>query len=319
MVSETDKIIILNKVHKECQKNNCKLLYAIITGSHAYGMANELSDIDCRFVFLSPEEHYLGFGGIDSMPIDGQDIFGYEFRKWILLAYKNNPSVLEMLFMPNNNVLFIDDTFRSVLENAWSFVSKQCYNSYINYAENQIKKAKTCTKDIVDKLEALEQCLVKNGIDYSNLSVKQCVRDLDGKDLPDFVLEKGSTIGHLIDYFKNFRQNYWPYSDLGKKRREYIKKHNFDSKNCSHAIRLGRTCLEIFRDSKLLVERYDADYLLKIKNGFFSILSLELEFLEIKKECTFYKNKSTIQDVPDINFIEKLTIDLLKKKLFKCT
>lgn len=93
------KIKALESILQVCSHNNCKLLYATVVGSHAYGNATPDSDLDVRFVFLAPENHYLGFGSKDHISIGGEDVSGYEIKKWILLLTDNNPTTLEMLFM----------------------------------------------------------------------------------------------------------------------------------------------------------------------------------------------------------------------------
>ena len=314
MVNNQQKSEMLKTIQTQCAENDYKLLYAAITGSHSYGMATENSDIDARFVFAAKDSFYLGFTGKDSFSINGEDVSGYEFKKFIWLAYKNNPSVLEMLFIPDEFVLFTDDLFKIVLEQRDKFLSKLCYNTYLGYAQGQIEKAKTCTKPIIEELENIEEGLRENFIDPKMLSIKQAIRDV--RVLPGRIYNHVptiTTIGELIDYYKFFKQSKWPYNDLGNKRIGNVKKYGYDTKNISHAVRLIRTCHEIMTVGKLQVLRHDADYLLRIKQGGYPLEILEEEVIMLEEMARKAKEMSKLPDIPDLSLIEHLTVNILKQ------
>lgn len=58
----------------------------------------------------------------------------------------NNPTALEMLFMDEDSILYMHPYILSIFESKDKFLSKKCYYSYMIYAEDQIRRAKSCTK-----------------------------------------------------------------------------------------------------------------------------------------------------------------------------
>lgn len=315
----SQKLKAISEVLAACNKESVTLLYATVVGSVAYGNATSNSDLDIRFVFASTPERYLGFGGIDSLTVKTEDIFGYELGKWIQLLLSNNPTVMEMLFMESESVLYLHPSLQILFDNRDKFLSKKCYHSYMKYAEGQMYKAQSCTKEVVQRLLDFEEVLTLNGVDLQNLSVKQIVRDKLADYPEHFVAQQfmGVTIGAIIDNYSTFKQKKFPYSDLGKKRRDYLLKMGFDGKNVSHAIRLGRTCLDIFEKRELKVRRADAQHFLDIKNGLYSLEELQREFDVLKESVIRVFDKSKLPEVPDRDFAEKICVSVLKNVLFE--
>lgn len=303
----------------ECAKRNLTLLYATVVGSVAYGNATKDSDLDIRFVFAAQSEHYLGFGGSDSLNVENNDIFGYELKKWCQLLLTNNPTVLEMLFMEPESIVYKHPAIQRIFEYRDNLLSKKCYMSYIKYAEGQMYKAKSCTKEVVELLLWYEDLLKYNGIDpNSQLSVKQILRDRDlvfpyhyDKSKILELRERGYTLGRLIDEYKNFKQKKFPYSDLGMKRKDYLLKYGYDTKNVSHAFRLSRTCKDIFEKKELKVKRADANYFLDIKTGKYSLEELEKDFAILSSDVKSFYETSDLPEVPNSSDLESMCVEIL--------
>lgn len=290
---------ILSKI-LEATKNKT-LLFVVVTGSHAYGLNTELSDIDMKFVYAEDVEFYLGLiKSQDSMPIDGNDVFGYELKKFLNLCVAENPTALEVLFSEERSILYCHDLFKPVIEYRHNFLSKNSYNTFINYAQTQIDKAKRLTKDVVLALEAYEEAVVKCGLSLNGESVKQVIRDepVTYYD-PEFGFCVDSTVGSLLDRYLKFKQDKFPYSNLGAKRRHHVKSYGYDTKNLAHAIRLGRTCVDILRTGDFRITRPDRDELLAIKNGRYSLDEVEEVFAAVKAGATKAHSVSVLPDKPD--------------------
>ena len=95
---------IRKKLNEIEAANQVKILYAVESGSRAWGFASPDSDYDVRYVFIRPMEDYLR---IDPLPdhIDGpldevQDYSGWDVKKALGLLGKSNPSLLEWLHSP---------------------------------------------------------------------------------------------------------------------------------------------------------------------------------------------------------------------------
>ncbi|QST00645.1 nucleotidyltransferase domain-containing protein [Pontibacillus sp. ALD_SL1] len=96
-----------------------KVLYACEAGSRAYGLANEASDYDVRFIYVHPLDWYLSIDekrDVIEMPISDQlDMSGWELRKALHLLRKSNPSILEWL---HSDVVYDEDEdFMNALRN----------------------------------------------------------------------------------------------------------------------------------------------------------------------------------------------------------
>ena len=103
-----------------------RVVYAVESGSRAWGFASRDSDVDARFLYLRQPEWYLSvFPGRDVIepPIDGLfDVSGWDVRKALGLLYKSNPPLLEWLHSPlvyreDNAVV---DLIRSVVPQFYS-------------------------------------------------------------------------------------------------------------------------------------------------------------------------------------------------------
>ncbi|EEL52326.1 MULTISPECIES: nucleotidyltransferase domain-containing protein [Bacillus cereus group] len=91
----------LEKIEKE---NNVKILFAVESGSRAWGFPSKDSDYDVRFVYIHPVDWYLSINekrDVIEYPIsDVLDISGWDIRKALQLFAKSNPALLEWIRSP---------------------------------------------------------------------------------------------------------------------------------------------------------------------------------------------------------------------------
>ena len=85
-------------------QNNVRFLFAIESGSRAWGFPSPDSDYDVRFVYAHAEDWYLSLTqgrDVIETPVDATwDINGWDIRKAINLLLKPNPVLLEWLTSP---------------------------------------------------------------------------------------------------------------------------------------------------------------------------------------------------------------------------
>lgn len=83
---------------------NVQILFAVESGSRAWGFPSPDSDYDVRFVYVRPMEWYLSiFPGRDvvELPLEGElDVNGWDIKKSLELLMKPNPVMLEWLSSP---------------------------------------------------------------------------------------------------------------------------------------------------------------------------------------------------------------------------
>lgn len=84
--------------------NNVRILFAIESGSRAWGFPSPDSDYDVRFIYVHEPDWYLSLEpgrDVIELPISGLlDINGWEIRKALNLLLKPNPVMLEWLSSP---------------------------------------------------------------------------------------------------------------------------------------------------------------------------------------------------------------------------
>ena len=93
---------------------------------------------------------------------------------------------------------------------------------------------------------------------------------------------------------------------MGEKRKALVEKHGHDTKNAAHLIRLLRMGIEALSTGELQVRRPDAEELLAIKHGEWSLEKVQREAQVLFDECRGAKDKSLLPDKPDADAVNKL-------------
>lgn len=137
----------------EIVRNDNRLLYEYIRGSHLYGLNNEDSDVDTSGLFLAPKENFFGLE-MNYQPLisdERHDTTWFELGNFCQLLLKSNPTVLEALFVPEDKIITTpSEIVKPIFENRDQFVTKQCFKPFISFAVEQIHKARGLNKKIVN-------------------------------------------------------------------------------------------------------------------------------------------------------------------------
>lgn len=124
--------------------NSLTLLTAIV-GSQAYGTNTPKSDIDIKGIYLQDPLDVMSFGYVPQVEVN-KDHCLFEVRRFLELIQSSNPTMLELLFTPEDCILDKHPLFDIVLKHKQSFITKGCANSFMGYAKQQIYKAKGLNK-----------------------------------------------------------------------------------------------------------------------------------------------------------------------------
>lgn len=97
---------ILHRLQRAEQEHQVRILFAIESGSRAWGFASPNSDYDVRFVYAHPRDWYLAVDleerrdVIEYPIVDDIDLNGWDVRKALRLLWKSNPALIEWLQSP---------------------------------------------------------------------------------------------------------------------------------------------------------------------------------------------------------------------------
>lgn len=115
------------------------IIYEVLSGSHAYGLATETSDEDIRGVFLPTAEELLGFSYPETKEAKPDKVY-HSLRKFMHLALKANPSILAWLWVEPRFIRVSSWIADEMRNNRHRFLSKSVRDTFGGYAMSQLKK-----------------------------------------------------------------------------------------------------------------------------------------------------------------------------------
>lgn len=130
-----------------------------LAGSRAYGFSNSTSDWDYRGLCIPPLDTYIGISNKFEQAVDGatkhvwknypdglieadSDMQVMELSKFCNLAADCNPSVIEILFSADENLILRHPISEVLLENRALFLSRRAKPRFCGYALSQLKRIK---------------------------------------------------------------------------------------------------------------------------------------------------------------------------------
>ena len=139
------------------EEHGVKVIYAVESGSRAWGFASPNSDYDVRFIYTHPKDWYVAVNleekrdVIEYPIVDEIDISGWDVRKALRLFKKSNPSFVEWL---HSSIIYRDDgvfanSARELLSSSYSIdkgiyhyrsMAKTNYRGYLRKPMVPLKK-----------------------------------------------------------------------------------------------------------------------------------------------------------------------------------
>ena len=185
-----------------------------IVGSTLYNLNTRNSDIDKSGLFILDKTSWVTLFDIPQEIKITDDHKFYELKKFILLACKCNPNILDLLYVPKDFILYDTYTYDYLRNYRKLFLTKNCFSSYTGYAYAQIKKAKGQNKkvhkaetwlnqDVLNDLELLYQNksfsedwlnrrYTHHLVKYLKNKYGDCFNTKSVKECDDFVSDKDS-------------------------------------------------------------------------------------------------------------------------------
>lgn len=117
------------------------IIYRCQVGSRAFGLATDASDDDLRGIYLPPARlHWSLFKLPEQLEFthqNGDEVY-WELEKFLRLALKANPNVLETLWTPL--VLHADEAAQRLRDMREAFLSRHLYKTYSGYVLSQFRR-----------------------------------------------------------------------------------------------------------------------------------------------------------------------------------
>lgn len=113
-----------------------------IVGSTAYGLAHEGSDVDRLGIYAAPSTHFWGLTPVKESIVTTQpDITLHEIGKYVRLALKCNPTVIELMWLPEEFVELCNPAGFELRDIRSKFLSARAVRTaYLGYATQQFTR-----------------------------------------------------------------------------------------------------------------------------------------------------------------------------------
>jgi hypothetical protein len=119
-----------------------RVIFRCVIGSRAYGLEDDQSDTDRRGIFLPPAELQWSLYGVpEQLECHETQEHYWELQRFLVLALKANPNVLECLYSPlvEKTTPLTDE----LLAMRSRFLFRLVYQTYNGYVMSQFKKMQT--------------------------------------------------------------------------------------------------------------------------------------------------------------------------------
>jgi len=116
-----------------------RVIYRCVVGSRAFGLDTDESDTDRRGIYLPPADlHWSLYGVPEQLENDETEEAYWELQKFLVMALKGNPNILECLYTPL--VEHVSPLAQELLDMRDAFLSRLVYQTYNGYVMSQFKR-----------------------------------------------------------------------------------------------------------------------------------------------------------------------------------
>ncbi|VXB84731.1 conserved hypothetical protein [Flavobacterium sp. 9AF] len=131
---------IIDQLRTIEKEKKVEILFAVESGSRAWGFASPDSDYDIRFIYKQEVAYYLSLfektDVIEFMTADDLDGSGWDLRKTLRLLAKSNASLLEWIHSPivYDQEEYFAKELKKIAENCFSPIA--CLHHYLGTTKN---------------------------------------------------------------------------------------------------------------------------------------------------------------------------------------
>lgn len=139
---------VIRRIKDEESLKGRQIHLLCLAGSRAYGTDVDSSDIDIRGFCSNSAKDTLGLTQSSFSIKEGElDVVLYSLKHIFYLLMRQNPNTLEILGCRNKNYIFMDYTGKELIRNRRLFITKNVYNTFGKYVDDQISKVKHDIRD----------------------------------------------------------------------------------------------------------------------------------------------------------------------------
>lgn len=294
------------------------IIFESKTGSGIYGTSDKKSDLDLRGICVPPFSVMVGILGNfeqkDKWEGEYEDRVVYNIKKFFVLCLSNNPSILELLFIPPDFWVTSSIFWEKILESRDLFLSKRVKYTFSGYASSQLYRIQRHRGYLLNPIKSIPTRLEFGLPANPSLSYEQmsAILTLPLNLLPSEIREEVTK----ESAYRQLKKSWYEYKSWkegrSKKRAELEEKFGYDTKHAAHLVRLIHEGKEILEYGKLTFPRPEATLLTEIKSGKFKYDELLEIAGEFDKQFDSLYQKSFLSHSPDIIGANKLYLSILE-------
>ena len=314
-----------------------KIVLNSVSGSQLYGTDTPESDRDYRGIFIPTSDYMFGllkmpeeseFGSIVDKDSSNKntkysvDAKYFEIRKFINLAAKCNPNLIEMVFVNDASIIECSEEFDVIRVMYDKFLSRESiYKRFGEYAKSQRYKmvVKLEHYNLYKEFESEYNSLVTKDSNYKNELISILV---ERKLISNLSIEK-DCIKFADTHFTKSHTLYKCYKQVKERldkisnREELVLKYGYDTKFASHYIRLLLEGIELLNTGKLEFPLEYAYIIKGIKLGQKSLDDVLFFGESLENNLRAAYEKSKVREYSDFEFLNNMTIKMLKNYYLK--
>jgi len=287
--------------HKPFWETN--LIYQVVIGSQAYGLSTGDSDLDTCGVCIPPRRHLLGLTSFEQHVEHApeQDTVIYTLVKFVQLALKCNPNIIEALYTAPEHILFINDYGRQLREHRHLFLTKKAGQTFSGYAISQLRRMERHHRWLVDPP------------DHQPAQEEFGGRATAGRyKFPDHDAERAYR--DALKHWNHYRE--WR-RDRNPGRAELERRYGYDTKHAMHLLRLLRMGMEILESGEVHVYRPDREWLQAVREGTLAYQEVLALAAEYETRLAALEKMSSLPKESDREQAEELVMALQERFLWE--
>lgn len=286
-------------------------------GSRAYGLNTEISDFDYKGIAVPPRSYFTGFAQtFEQSETHNPDYTVYDIRKFCSLSMKANPSMLELLWVDPQHVVYTTPAGEKLAAHRSLFLSRKVRHSFTGYAFSQLHRIKRHKKWLLNPPKQQPErpdfgLPTQPVMSRDTVGAIEAVIDGGSDTYSPSIIEAYTKERAYLNALREWQQYQGWLENRNPARAALEAQFGYDCKHAMHLVRLMRMGQEILETGIVHVLRPDRDELLAIRNGAWTYEQL-IEYAETMDNAIKTAEETSILPWgPDVNAIDALCCEIV--------